>query len=236
MLDLIAFDADDTLWHNERYYLHGRQKFHELLSNYDVDVDIDERLDEIEIHNLRYYGYGAMGFVLSMIETAVHLTDGRFATDHIQALLTLGKAMLSHEVELFDQVKETLQSLSANYPLMVITKGDLRHQKAKFDQSGLNGLFGSVEVVSDKSPQVYADILARYQVPASRFLMVGNSLRSDIMPVVEIGGKAIYIANSLTWTHEDVPPPANEHPNYFVLDRISEVPELIENLRFFENS
>lgn len=230
MFDLIAFDADDTLWHNESLYRMGRARFHELLAPYQLAGAIDERLDEIEVRNLQYYGYGVMSYVLSLIETAIELTGGRVSGADVSELIGLAKDMLSAEVRLFAQVEETLASLSARYPLMLVTKGDLRHQQMKVEQSGLRGYFQHVKVVSEKSTEIYRAILARRHVEASRFLMVGNSLRSDVLPVVELGGWAVYIPHDLTWSHEEIGLPDRVHERCFEVQHLGLVPGLIEEL------
>lgn len=230
MFALIAFDADDTLWHSESLYRMGRDRFHKLLAKYQLQGTIDERFDEIEVRNLRYYGYGVMGFVLSLIETAIELTGGRVSGDDIHKLIDLSKEILTAEVRLFGQAEETLAKLSSRYPLMLITKGDLRHQQSKIEQSGLRDYFRYIEVVSEKTPETYRAILARHDIKASRFLMVGNSLRSDVLPVVELGGWAVHIPNDLNWSHEEMEPPDDARPRYFEVEHLGFVPELIEEL------
>jgi len=230
MFDLIAFDADDTLWHNESLYNMGRDRFHELLAKYQLQGAVDDRLDEIEVRNLRYYGYGVVNFVLSLIETAIELTGGRISGDDVQNLIDLSKEMLAAEVRLFDRAEETLARLSLSYPLMLITKGDLLHQQTKIEQSGLKDYFRHVKVVSDKRPETYAAILSGHNIRASRFLMVGNSLRSDVLPVVELGGWAVYIPNDLTWSHEEIDPPDDARGRYFEVAHLGLVPGLIEQL------
>lgn len=204
MLDLIGFDADDTLWHNEDLYSDARVRFREILSGFDLPINLDDVIHDVEVGNLRYYGYGVMSFALSLIETAVRLTGGRVTGQEIGELVQLGKSMMSAEVRLFDQVEDTLAALAATHPLALITKGDLQHQQAKVARSGLARYFRSVEIVSDKTPATYAAILARHGVSPDRFVMVGNSLRSDILPVVELGAHAIYIPHANTWIHEHV--------------------------------
>jgi putative hydrolase of the HAD superfamily len=229
-LEMIAFDADDTLWENERYYQEGRQLFEALLAKYPLSGDLAALLDATEMRNLPVYGYGVPGFAFSMIETAIEATHGMVSSRDIQALVDLSKQMLTAEMALFAQAEETVARLSAVYPLMLITKGDLRHQLSKLERSGLKGYFQHVEVVQDKNSQIYADILTRHHLAAKRFLMVGNSLRSDILPVVALGGRAIYVPNSLTWSHEQVEPPETAWGRYYQVARLGEVPGLIEQL------
>jgi putative hydrolase of the HAD superfamily len=221
--DLIAFDGDDTLWHNERSYRHARERFRRLLTSAGVDLDddeIEERINRTEIENIDYYGYGVSSFTLSLIETAIDLTGGRVAGSDLADLIQLAKEMLSEEIELFESAREAVASLSATHPLMLITKGDLLHQTSKLERSGLQPFFKHVEVVSHKTPRVYASILARYGIDPQRFLMIGNSLRSDVLPVIDIGGRAVYVPAALSWAHEhaDVPEKAR--------DRLIERPSL----------
>lgn len=231
MLDLIAFDADDTLWHNERYYRMGRDRFRAMLLRYGVNSASDSRLDEIEIRNLPYYGYGVMSFVLSLIESGIELTDGRFSIEDVSALLKLGKEMLDAEVELYDHVPETLAQLSETYPLMLITKGEPNNQIAKIARSGIDHLFRHIEVVHDKKPATYAKLLTRAGVQPERFLMVGNSIRSDILPVLELGGWAVYIPNDLTWAHEHLEIANHAYPRLFEIAGISELPGILTQIQ-----
>jgi putative hydrolase of the HAD superfamily len=205
MFDWIAFDADDTLWKNEEEYLHGRQVFLQILADYDIDQDALDRVDEFEVENIQYYGYGVMSFTLSMIEMAIELTGESIHPGDIRKLLNLAKAMLTAEVEVFDGVRQLLEEISKEYPLMLITKGDLFHQQRKLEASGLAEFFQAVEVVSDKTQEVYREILKRHQINPHRFIMVGNSLRSDVIPVLNLGAWAIYLSDHLTWSHEDDP-------------------------------
>jgi putative hydrolase of the HAD superfamily len=202
MFDVIALDADDTLWDNEYLYSEAKNKFITLLSECESPEECERRLDEIELENVRYYGYGIKSFVLSMIEAALELTEGQVAAEKIAAILGYAREMLAAEVRVIDGVGDTLASLSQSHPLMLITKGDPSEQMRKIEDSGLGVFFRWVEVVADKSPAVYRTILERYNIPAARFLMVGNSLRSDILPVLEIGGHAVLVPYANTWAHE----------------------------------
>lgn len=202
-MDWIAFDADDTLWKNEETYLAGRDVLLQILKEYRVNIDDLKQIDQLEVDNIQYYGYGAMSFVLSLIETAIELTEGRIQSGDIQQLLDHGKRMLSAEVEVFEGVETLLTSLSDRHNLMLITKGDLFHQQRKIKSSGLGGYFRTVEVVSEKSAEVYLDILERHHINPGKFVMVGNSLRSDIFPVLKLGGWGIHLTSHLTWSYED---------------------------------
>jgi len=228
--DLIAFDADDTLWHNERLYRMGRERFRLMLAKYQVADPSDSRLDEIEIRNLPYYGYGVMSFVLSLIESGIELTGGRFSSADVQALIELGKEMLDADVQLFEHAVETLARLAEAYPLMLITKGEPNNQLAKVARSGIAQFFRHVEIVPDKKTNTYAAILERLNVAVERFLMVGNSMRSDILPVLELGGWAVYIPHELTWAHEQIEPPEGCCQRMFELKNLGELPGLLERL------
>ncbi|HZD10176.1 MAG TPA: HAD family hydrolase [Candidatus Binatia bacterium] len=230
MFELIALDADDTLWHNEDAYHLARARFRELMAKYDVDGAVDECADHLEVANIDFYGYGVMSFVLSLIEAGLDLTGDRFRGEDVRALVDLAKTMLTAEVSLYQTTEEVVSRLSEAYELMVITKGDLLHQRNKVLRSGLGDYFGYVEVLSHKRPQDYAEILARYDVAPERFLMVGNSMRSDVLPVVEIGGWAIHVPSENTWAHEVAELPDHLQERVFEAQNLSEVPALIKKL------
>jgi putative hydrolase of the HAD superfamily len=232
-LDLIAFDGDDTLWHNERSYRDGRERFRRLLTKTGVDLTADEieaRVNGTELTNLAYYGYGVSSFTLSLIETAIDLTRGEISGADLRAVIELAKEMLTEEIELFPSAFETLTELGLSWPLMLITKGDLLHQTSKIDRSGLRERFRYIEVVSDKTRDVYSEILARHQVEPDRFLMIGNSLRSDILPVVEAGGWAVHIPAALSWSHEHADVPPRAEGRYFQAAALDQVPEIVAKL------
>ncbi len=226
-LAAIGFDADDTLWHNEPAYATTEQKFEEMLSRYRPVEEIRQRLYEIETRNLKHFGYGVKGFVLSMIETAIELTGGKITGAEIQQLIDMGRQMLESPVELLPHVETVLHSLAVRYPLLLITKGDLLDQETKIARSGLADLFTHIEIVVEKTPEVYANILARHNIPPERFLMVGNSLRSDVLPVRAIGGLAVHIPYRVTWQHEVVNP---EGITYYKLSHIGELPGFVHRL------
>ena len=232
--DLIAFDGDDTLWHNERSYRAGRERFRQLLSGAGVelnDEEVEAHVNRTEIANLEYYGYGVSSFVLSLIETAVDLTGGRVSGRQLGELIDLAKRMLTEEIDVFPGAGEALSALAPAYPLMLVTKGDLLHQRSKLERSGLERHFNFVEVVSHKTPSVYAAILARHGIEPGRFLMVGNSLRSDVLPVVEVGARAVHVPAALGWSHEHVEMPVEMKPRYFELPTLESLPALIERLQ-----
>jgi putative hydrolase of the HAD superfamily len=228
--DVIAFDADDTLWHNEIHYTSAKQRFGELLSRYLDPEIIIRQLNMTEMKNIDTYGYGIKSFTLSMIETAIALSGGQVQASEIQAIIELAREMLEEEVTLFDQVEETLISLSEEYDLLLITKGDTFEQEHKIKRTGLAGYFRHIEVVGEKSAAVYREILRKYGINPSRFLMVGNSLRSDIIPVIEIGGQAIYIPYKHTWEHENMVDQPVSQSAYHEAPHIGALPDLIVSL------
>jgi putative hydrolase of the HAD superfamily len=225
MLRTLAFDADDTLWHNETYYAETQEAFRALLRRYHDDAWINARLHETELRNLGHYGYGIKGFTLSMIETALELTEDRLDGAGIRQVVDLGKAMLAKPVEPLPGVAEALRDLSRSFDLMVITKGDLFDQETKLVKSGLGAYFSKVEIVSEKDEATYTAILERHNIPPSAFTMVGNSVKSDILPVLALGARAVHIPYHLTWAHEVVAsPPGSPFP---VLESIRELPALL---------
>jgi len=203
MFDWVAFDADDTLWKNEEYYRQTRERFLEILEKYEVNLSRSEQIDQIESCNIPYYGYGVMSFILSLIEIGIRVTDQALEICDVQELLDLGKEMLSADVELLDGVEDALSSIPSEAFVMLITKGDLFHQLRKVKSSGLRSYFSAVEVVSEKEPSMYQEIFKKYSISPGKFVMIGNSIRSDILPVLETGGYAIHLADHLTWSHED---------------------------------
>jgi putative hydrolase of the HAD superfamily len=230
MIDIIAFDADDTLWHNETLYLHAQDRFKQLLTGYHKPEWIEQRLDETEIRNISYYGYGIKSFALSMIETAIELTEGGIAGREIQEIVDVAKQMLTAEVDLFEQVEQTLAQLSTKYELMLITKGDSFEQARKVARSGLTRYFKYIEIVADKTPEVYRGLLGKYKLDPTRFLMVGNSIKSDILPVIEMGGQAVYIPYTQTWVHETVSDPGARKSEYIELEYLGQLPAFLEGL------
>ena len=231
--DLIAFDGDDTLWLNERSYREGRERFRRLLARAGVALspeEVERRVNLTEVANLPYYGYGVSSFVLSLAETAIDMTDGRITGGDLRDLIDLAKQMLTEEMELFPGAEDTLTTLAASSPLMLITKGDLLHQRSKLERSGLLGCFRYVEVVSHKTADVYAAILSRHGVAPERFVMVGNSLRSDVLPVVEAGGWAVHIPAAVSWSHEDADAPAHLHGRFVEVPALERVPDAIRTL------
>ena len=227
----IGFDADDTLWHNESLFSLTQAKFRDLLAPYTEpqrhdDGWIDRQLYATETRNLTHFGYGIKGFTLSMIETAIELTEGRISSREIQTILDFGRTMLAAPVELLPGVAEVVAELAASYPLLLITKGDLFDQESKIARSGLVEHFRAVEIVHEKSTTTYATLLKQQGVAPADFLMVGNSVRSDVLPVLEIGGRAVHIPYTITWQHESAELPVAEDSCYH-LTAITELPALV---------
>lgn len=229
VFDMLAFDADDTLWHNERLYVTAQEQFTRMLSHYHKPEWVMARLYETETQNLAHFGYGIKAFALSMIETAVELTEGRISGRDIQALVETARQMINAEVELLEHVREIIPQLSTRYRLMMITKGDLLDQESKISRSGLGQYFRYVEIISSKTRESYEKVLNRYAIAPEHFLMVGNSLRSDILPILELGGSAVYIPYETTWEHELANPPTG-HPGYHQLRHMGELPALLKDL------
>ncbi|HEU5012994.1 MAG TPA: HAD family hydrolase [Roseiflexaceae bacterium] len=231
MCDLvIGFDADDTLWHNETLFSLTQQRFQQLLEPYRQQTWTGQELFETEIRNLDYFGYGIKGFTLSMIETAIEVTNGQVAARDIQQIVDFAKEMLRAPVQLIEQAADVVATLAQTHTLMLITKGDLFDQESKIAQSGLAEYFTHVEIVRDKTPEVYQALLARHGLAPAHFVMVGNSVKSDILPVVEIGGKAVHIPYHITWEHETITQPG-ARMGYVEIEHIGQLPAYIEQLR-----
>lgn len=204
MIELVGFDGDDTLWHSEGYYQAAHAELEQLLSRWVEigDARVHDRLLEIERRNLRLFGYGAKGMTLSMVEAAIAITDGRIDAAGIHRIVELGKAVLDHPVELLPGIRAAVEAVAADVRVALVTKGDLFHQEAKVAACGLGDLFHRIEIVSEKDTATYRRLLGEFGVAPARFAMVGNSLRSDIEPVVALGGWGIYMPYHVTWAHE----------------------------------
>lgn len=219
-LTTIGFDADDTLWQNEQFFRMTEDRFVALLGDHGEAAEISGRLLEAEKRNLGFYGFGIKGFVLSMIETAIEITRGQVPASVISEILAAGREMAAHPVETLPHVHETLAALSGDYRLVLITKGDLFDQERKLAQSGLGDFFHAVEIVSDKRPETYDRIFARHGDGAGQAMMVGNSLKSDILPALEAGSWAVHVPHDLTWALEHAEEPAG-HGRYRSLRDLS---------------
>lgn len=226
MIEAIGLDADDTLWENETFFRVTEAEFAALLADH-VDGDVTARLYDVKRANLARYGYGIKGFMLSMVETAIELTDGRIDGRAIGRIVDLGREMLAHPVTLIDGVEEALDAM-AGRRLILITKGDLMDQERKVAASGLADRFAAVEILADKTAEAYARALMRADVAPEAFLMAGNSMKSDVLPVVELGGHGVLIPHDMTWAAEHADP--IDHPRLHHLARISDLPDLIARL------
>ncbi len=220
---VIGFDADDTLWVNETYFREAEEEAGQLLSHYETPNKIDQELFRMEIKNLPTYGYGVKGFVLSMIELALELSNGTVSNAIIGKMLQIGKDMINKPVELLDGVEEVLSTLSKDYRLIVATKGDLLDQERKLEKSGLLQYFHHIEVLSEKQEANYKKLLKHLDIKPSEFLMVGNSLKSDILPLVNIGAKAIHVPFHTTWQHERVTKKDTNGAEYRTVKNLNEI-------------
>jgi len=227
---VVGFDGDDTLWHSETRFHVTQGEFHELLERHVPEADADRRLAEMELKNLGIYGYGVKSFTLSMLETAIELTEGQIPASDLKVILGWGKRMLMEPTELLEGVEETLHKLSPSYDLLLITKGDLFDQESKLAQSGLGDLFLGVEILTDKNVDSYRGVFRRRSIQPEDFVMVGNSLRSDIVPVVSLGGHAVHIPYEVTWDHEHVPEEEMPKGGWRRIASIRELPGLLEEL------
>lgn len=228
-LTFLAIDGDDTLWVTEPYYQEALAVLRSILLPYLNGRDIQALVYRRERANLPLFGYGAKGFTLSMVETACQVSDYRLGGRDIEKIIAAGKDILSRSMEVLPEVPETLEQLSETYPLTLITKGDLLDQQRKIARSGLSGFFERIEIVPEKDESTYLEILSRYGVPPERLVMVGDSMKSDVLPVVNIGGTAVHVPCQASWVHESVddPPP---HHAYHIANRIGDVPRILETL------
>jgi len=229
-LTLIGFDADDTLWQNEAFFRLTQDRFATLLADHAAPDHLHDRLLAAERRNLGSYGFGVKGFVLSMIETAIEVTAGRVPGSVIGEIIAAGRELLDHPVELLPHARQAIEALAADYRVVLITKGDLLDQERKLAQSGLGDLFDAVEIVSDKTPAVYATIFGRHGDGAERAMMVGNSLRSDVVPVIAAGGWGVHVPHGLTWALEQAEAPL-DHARFHTLADLAALPALVAGLR-----
>lgn len=232
-LTTIGFDADDTLWHNERFFRVTQDRFAELLQDHtpmNMDAEtLAARLLDAEKRNLGRYGYGVKGFTLSMIETAIDVTDSNVPASVIKELIVAGQMMLSYPIELLPHARDAIESLADRYRIILVTKGDLLDQERKLAQSGLGDMFDRVEIVSEKTATVYADIFERHGHGAAKGMMVGNSMRSDVVPMIQAGGWGIYVPHGIVWEVEHAEPP-EDHARYAEISDLGELTDLIAQI------
>lgn len=229
MIRVVAFDGDDTLWHSEPEFIATQDRLREMVAPFVDGDELDARMLERERANLARFGYGVKGFVLSMIETAIEVSDGQIPASDIGTIVDWAKVMLDHPVELLDGVRDTVEALHGRYQLMIITKGDLGHQESKVARSDLAELFWRIEIVSEKDPDTYRRIFDAHDIDAGHFVMIGNSIKSDVLPVIEAGGQGIHVPYHTTWELEHAEPDRTVEA-YWEVDHIRDVPELVARL------
>ncbi|QTE38397.1 HAD family hydrolase [Mucilaginibacter gossypii] len=226
-LKVIAFDADDTLWVNEPYFQATEERFCSLLENFSPQHTISKELFKVEVDNLPLYGYGIKGYILSMIEAALSISEKNITVDVVETILQYGKDMLNQPIELLNEVEHVLSSLKDHYRLVVATKGDLLDQERKLKKSGLAHYFHHIEIMSDKKEDDYIKLIKHLDINPDEFMMIGNSLKSDVMPVINIGGHAVHVPYHTTWAHEHVETVLT-HENFKHVHKISEVLEFVK--------
>ncbi|MDQ3215116.1 MAG: HAD family hydrolase [Pseudomonadota bacterium] len=228
-IKLIGFDGDDTLWKSQDYFDEAQAEFERIIGGYInlADARVHERLYDTEKRNLALFGYGVKGMALSMLEAAIDITGERIAARDVRRIVELGKSLLRHPVELLPGIREAVTAIAADFDVVLITKGDLFHQEAKVRESGLADLFGRIEIVSEKEPATYARVLSEFDLNASDFVMIGNSLRSDIAPVLELGGWGVHMPYHTTWAHESDARIATDATQMRVVQSASELPSAI---------
>jgi putative hydrolase of the HAD superfamily len=229
VIDVVALDGDDTLWHSENQFVMTQERYTELLADHVDKATLDALLLDRERANIEVFGYGVKGFTLSMIETAIEVTDGAVDTGTIRTIIDNAKEMLQHPVDLLDGVAETVKELVQDFRVMVITKGDLFHQESKLARSGLAEDFWEIEIVAEKDESTYRRIFDRYSIDPSTFVMVGNSVKSDILPVLALGGRAVHIEYETTWEMEHAEADKTAE-GYWELDSIRDLPALLAKL------
>lgn len=228
-LTTIGFDADDTLWHNERFFQLTQARFRDLLAVHADPEHLEERLLAAERRNVGHYGFGVKGFTLSMIETAIEVSAGAVPAAVIGEILAAGCEMLAHPIELLPQARAAVEALAGRYRLVLVTKGDLLDQERKLAQSGLGELFDAVEIVSDKRRETYETVFARHGSGAAEAMMVGNSLKSDVLPMLAAGGWGVHVPHALTWALEHAEAP-EDHPRFAELPDLGALPELLARI------
>jgi len=229
MIDTVAFDADDTLWHNEHLFQDTQKQLEGIVQRYRPGEDIHDALFAVEMRNLELFGYGIKGFTLSMVEAAIQLTGGRITAPEVHEIVQLGKTMIQAPVDLLDGVEETLAAVTGRFRVILITKGDIVDQTSKIERSGLAGHFEQVEIVPRKDAAIYRAIFERHGIEPARTVMVGNSMPSDVLPMLELGGHGVHVPYALLWAHEahDEDPVSEK---FHRLERLRDLPELLHRL------
>lgn len=225
-IEVISFDADDTLWHNEPYFLEAQEKFWHLMEDFLPAHAAGAELNKTEVQNIELYGYGIKAFILSMVEASINISDGRITSRGIETIINYGKEMMDKPVELLDDVQQVLDQLHGKYRLVVATKGDLLDQERKLIKSGLADYFHHIEIVSDKTEPEYEKLIQHLDIRPENFLMIGNSLRSDVLPVLNVGGHAVHVPYHTTWAHEQIDFEI-EHENFHEISSLGELPSLL---------
>lgn len=225
-IKVIGFDADDTLWVNEPYFQDVERQFCRIMKPYLPEEETSKELFKTEMQNLEMYGYGAKGFILATIETALRATDGKITSEELNLIINTGKTLMTMPIQLLDGVEQVLQQLQGKYKLILATKGDLLDQERKLQKSGLIGYFHHIEIMSDKHENNYKKLLAHLDIQPEEFLMVGNSVKSDILPVINIGAKAIHIPFEVTWQHENNHESSENH-DFITVSSIAEILKLV---------
>lgn len=228
----IGFDADDTLWHNESIFEEAHRRYCALLSRWHDADTVERTLFATEMRNLELFGYGIKSHALSSIETAIAMTGGKISSDEIRAIIDLAKGMLEHPVDLLEGAAEVVPELARRYRLVLLTKGDLRDQERKLRKSGLEPHFAHVEILSEKDASIYQRVFARHGIAPQEFMMIGNSLKSDILPVLDLGGRAVYVPYRITWHAERAEPPTDPAlaARFFQIASLRELPALLERV------
>jgi putative hydrolase of the HAD superfamily len=231
-ISTIGFDADDTLWHNESIFEDAHRRYCDLLARWHDAATVERTLFATEMRNLERFGYGVKSHALSSIETAIAMTDGAISADEIRAIVDLAKGMLDHPVELLDGAAEVVPALAQRHQLVLITKGDLRDQERKVRKSGLEAHFHEIEIISEKDTSIYRRLLSRHGIAPEDFVMVGNSLKSDILPVLDLGGRGVYVPYRTTWEAERADPPTDGAAagRFFTIPNLRALPELIDRI------
>ena len=226
-IKIIGFDADDTLWVNEPNYREAEKEFCDILTNYISEKEAEKALYKTEMQNLDLYGYGAKGFMLSLIETAIKVSNGNISSIEILNIIAIGKKLLQKPIVLLDGVENVLKKVSKKHKLIIATKGDLLDQERKLKKSGLAKYFHHIEIMSNKNPDDYQKLLLHLEIKAEEFLMIGNSLKSDVFPVISLGGKAIHVPYHTTWIHEEIDDSHNSNKKYKEVETLSDILELL---------